>query len=481
MPDDERLGGTRDPHEYGRRHRRDETPPPPPTEEQPRRRRRSVESGGVSVADLVQRHTGSRPDLTPVNPDQLRQNGVMTGRRARQDEPPNRSGSAPSIASALEDGAPFPPDQAAPPRAPESVENFPRDEAQSRRPGGNSSYFTIPSDAIRSSFSSEVAEPPAQDTPFPTDFPDDDGPTSRPRGIGEGSGPRTALPPDMGGPRRTRRVRDRGDGFDAFDGGARRPGEASAHYPVPGTEPRRPGEASAHHPVPGTQDPRRNGLRQPGQTSAQFLATDAPGRFSPDPDAPRRRAGETSGHHGFPSTPEPSHRNGGRHVGEASGLHGIPGTDAPNGFPPDPDAPHRNSAHRAGETSGLHGTDAPNGFAPDPEASRRNGNRRPGEASGLFGAPGTDAPNGFPPDSDAPHPHGARRMGEASGLHGAPGSDAPNGFLPDAEGSHRNSRRSGEASGLPGTDAPNGFPPGAEAPRRSSRRAGENSGLHGAP
>ncbi|MGH3761574.1 hypothetical protein, partial [Actinophytocola sp.] len=70
MPDDERLGGTHssagDSNGYGRRHRRAEEP-----SEQPRRRRRSMEDGpgGLSVADLVQRHSASRQNLTPVNPD----------------------------------------------------------------------------------------------------------------------------------------------------------------------------------------------------------------------------------------------------------------------------------------------------------------------------------------------------------------------------------------------------------------------------
>ncbi|HEY7594954.1 MAG TPA: LCP family protein [Actinophytocola sp.] len=70
MPDDERPGGTHssahDPNGYGRRHRRAAEEPA----EKPRRRRRSMEDGpgGLSVADLVQRHGTSRHDLSPVNP-----------------------------------------------------------------------------------------------------------------------------------------------------------------------------------------------------------------------------------------------------------------------------------------------------------------------------------------------------------------------------------------------------------------------------
>ena len=532
MPDDERLGGTRDPHEYGRRHRRDNPAPAPASDEQqPRRRRRSVESGGVSVADLVQRHTGSRPDLTPVNPDELRQNGVMTGRRARPDEPQSRPSPAPrSIASALDGGPGFPPDQAAPPRpAPQPAENFPRDEAANRRPGGTSSYFTIPSEAVRNSFSSDAAEPPQDKglpVDFPMDFPEEDGPASRPRGIGEGSGPRPRRgressladafqqePPGGYGPEGGAPRRKGGRRADFPGAESPRPGETSAHYPIPGEPPnglgrgRRGGEAPNGFP----EGPRRGGHRA-GETSGFYgtdapngfppdpeaprhgghrageasglHGTDAPNGFPPDPDAPRRgghRAGEASGHHGvpgadgFPADPDPSHRNGTRRAGEAPGLFGA---DAPNGFPPDPEAPRR-GGRRAGEASahhGIPGADVPNGFPPDPAPSRRNGARRTGEAPGLLG---TDAPNGFPPDPQAPRRNGARRVGEASGLHGV-----PDGFPPDPEAPRRNgARRTGEGSGLHGVpDAANGFPPDPEASRRNgARRVGEASGLHGTP
>jgi LCP family protein required for cell wall assembly len=76
VPDDDHLGGTHsgDPQGYGRRHRRAEEP-----DEQPRRRRRSMEdnSEGLSVADLVQRHTGSRSGISPIPPSP-----TQGGRRA---------------------------------------------------------------------------------------------------------------------------------------------------------------------------------------------------------------------------------------------------------------------------------------------------------------------------------------------------------------------------------------------------------------
>jgi LCP family protein required for cell wall assembly len=485
VPDDDRLDGTRDPHEYGRRHRREEAPPPPEPQ-QPRRRRRSVESGGVSVADLVQRHTGSRPDLTPVNPEQLRQNGVATpGRRARPDEPQGRPAPAPRpIASPLDGGAGFPPDRTSPPRPPQPQESFPRDEAAVRRPGGNSSFFTIPSDAVRDSFSSEPGEPPPDDNGFPTDFPVDDGPSYRPRNVGEGSGPRNGLPPDAGAPRRksTRRPRPAAGPATSFDGfgsdapngfppdpeagrhnGMRRAGEASAHYPVPGADPRRAGETSG---------PRRRGMQEAfGPESRRNAA---------------RRAGEASAHYpvpgtdaapGFPPDPEPSRRNGRRRAGETSAPRMMPGTDAPNGFPPDPEAPRHNGMHRAGEAQ----HDASNGFPPDPEAPRRNGGRRGGEASAPRIIPAPD-PNGFPPDGFGPDPEASRRnggrRGEAPAHHGIPGADAQNGFdgfATDPERSRRNgARRAGDPAGHRGLpEAPNGFPP--DDGRNGMRRAGEAS------
>lgn len=84
MPDDDRLGGTRGSTPSGRRHRRAAEEP----EEQPRRRRRSMEDRpGLSVADLVERHTGSRPDLTPVSPPMPPSMSPPDGTPARRGRP----------------------------------------------------------------------------------------------------------------------------------------------------------------------------------------------------------------------------------------------------------------------------------------------------------------------------------------------------------------------------------------------------------
>ncbi|MDQ3405846.1 MAG: hypothetical protein M3548_21035, partial [Actinomycetota bacterium] len=65
MPDDNDLDGAPTPAPGGKRRA--------PEPEQPRRRRRSMDgAGGVSVSDLVERHTGSRNNLRPVSEDSAR-------------------------------------------------------------------------------------------------------------------------------------------------------------------------------------------------------------------------------------------------------------------------------------------------------------------------------------------------------------------------------------------------------------------------
>ncbi|WP_436492746.1 LCP family glycopolymer transferase [Actinokineospora sp. HUAS TT18] len=62
----------------------------PEPAETPRRRRRSMEgSGGVSVSDLVERHNGSRPNLQPVPPAQVRPAEIPS-------DPPRHSGEFPA-------------------------------------------------------------------------------------------------------------------------------------------------------------------------------------------------------------------------------------------------------------------------------------------------------------------------------------------------------------------------------------------------
>ena len=498
MPDDERLGGTRDPHEYGRRHRRSDNPPPPPPAEQPRRRRRSVESGGVSVADLVQRHTGSRPDLTPVNPDQLRQNGVMTsGRRARRDEPPpppppqaRQATAHPSIAAALDGADGFPPDRAAPRPGGQPGDNFPRDEA-GHRPGGASSYFTIPSDALRS----YTDDPGYQDNGYPAD---------RRNGAPD-------FPPDAGAPHRNGHRAGEGSGPPGFFEDAprpgRRPGEASGtHLPVPDAgRPGRHGTGPAH--PPPADDP-RNGYApdgdapRPGRRHGRGPADDPSNGFAPggEPPRPGRRRGKgpAPAANGFapdlpaPGLPGDDLRNGfapdgdlplpGRRPGEASvplppvgdaprpgrrrGKGRTPGDDPRNGFGPDGEPPRPTSRRGGPAPTENHGPgdDPRNGYGPDGEPSS------PGRGRGNG-----DPRNGFGPDGEPPHPGRRRGNGPAPTDNHAPGDDPRNGYGPDGE-PPRPSRRRGsgpapaDAGHTPGDDPRNGFGPDGEPPRASRRR-----------
>ncbi|MFI7676909.1 hypothetical protein ACIBVP_24665, partial [Actinophytocola sp. NPDC049390] len=337
MPDDERLGGTRDPHEYGRRHRREE-PPGGGGEEKPRRRRRSMEAGGgLSVADLVQKHSASRADLTPVDPHQLQQNGLMSGRRARQDrqsaegpagrghpgEAPRRQAPPPpSVADALNGTTPdFPRDDA--PRPARRAARFPQDD-NSRRPhpgeaarnGRRAAEAPGETSGPRRATGAFLPGPaaPVGETSGHHALPDT--PATRTRRAGETSG-RRALPPDTDRPRRA---------------------EASGHHAVPGEAPspsprprraRRAGETSAHHALPGEppafpQDEVPNGRRN------------------------RRRAGEASAHHAVPGGPPafPHEARNGFAPGEGTGHHAVPG-----------EPPVRNG-RRAGEASGHHAAPA---------------------------------------------------------------------------------------------------------------------------
>jgi LCP family protein required for cell wall assembly len=490
--DDDRLGGTRDPQDHGRRHRRGEVPPPP--EDQPRgRRRRSVESGGVSVADLVQRHTGSRPDLTPVNPDQLRQNGVATsGRRARHDDqslPPGRQvpePPGPSIAAALDGSNGFPPDRGAPRPAPAPAPDngFPRDE---KRPGGASSYFTIPSDAIRESVAGEdqngypdpggfpVEEPQARRPrpaprpgPETSGFAPEHGPNGFPpdRGAHQAPDPQHGFPPDPEAPRPGSR------------NGARRPGEASAHYPVPGDR--------NGFPPDGGAPPRRNGSRR-GRGQADG--------FPADQEAPRHNGHPAGEYPAFPQDGEAPPRPP-RRVGEASAHHPAPG-DLSNAFGPSgrrgtpADDPRRRpgeaSAHFAapGEAPEVSGRRRPvgDGSGPRGRAPFGDDSRSPGETSGLRRRGGDPRAVGEGSGPRAPFGDDPRAVGEGSGPRNRRG-DAPFGDDPRSVGEGSGPRsRHGEAPFNDGPRAPGEGPRGrhGDAPFGDDPRApGEGPrGRHG--
>ncbi len=520
MPDDERLGGTRDPHEYGRRHRREEPPVSGGAEEKPRRRRRSLEAGGgVSVADLVQKHGASRADLTPIDPRQLQQNGVMSGRRARQDRP-----SAEGPAGRGHPGEAPRRQAPPPPPVPDALggPDFPRDDA-----------------------------------PRPTRFPQDDNPRRPHPGEAARNGRRAAEAPGEAGPRRATGAFLPGPAApvgetsghhalpDAPAPRARRAGESSAHHAVPADAPspsprprraRRAGEASAHHAVPAEApyaEPRNGHHAIPGdafpvdEAAGPHAVPSAPrnGRHSGRPSAPADTRngfapGEGSGHHAIPGEP----RNGrpgetsarfpalgdavpvddarnGYPPGRGTGSHAIPGeprksrpgNDARNGFAPGEGSGHhaipgepRNG--RPGKPDAFPIDDARNGFTPSDgtgphgiPGEPRNG-RRPGKPDAF---PVDDARNGYAPnEGTGPHgipgePHNGRRPGEASGRFPAAGEGIGALAVP---GAPRNGRRAGQSSAqlptpddaFPIIDVPDGYGP-ADPPALTGRRPGEGS------
>ncbi|MFC4858819.1 LCP family protein [Actinophytocola glycyrrhizae] len=504
MPDDERLGGTHDPHEYGRRHRREDVAP---GEEKPRRRRRSMESGGLSVADLVQKHSASRSDMTPVDPQQLQQNALVSGRRARQDrqgaegpagrghpgEAPRRQAPPPpSIADALGDDAPEFPRADAPRASRHAPRNgFPPDVAP-RRPTSH------PGEAARNG--RRAAEAPQ-------------------------SG-HHALPPDAGEAPRNGHHAAEGPGFPvdpAATRNGRRTGHASGHHALPPTAPgeapgRRPGEGSAFFPAdtgrnghhaaepPGfpqntPPDTGRNGRR--GGSDSFF--PDAPG----DASGPHRRGAE---HPAFPAdAPHPGGPRSGSRRGEPPDFP----ADAPGAFLPDApgegsaprrrgaaspgfpaDAPGHSSGPRRGGGAPGFPADTPNAFLPDAPGDASGPHRRGAEHPGFR----ADAPHpGAPGDGSGPR----RRGADGSGFPGHPGEprgarrgDEPPSFPADATGAFAPGegsgprRRGGETPvPLPGSRRPGEASahhpvPGegpSPRPRRDARRAGEASAHHAVP
>ena len=336
MPDDERLDGTRDPQESGRRHRRAAEEPA----EQPRRRRRSMEnSGGLSVADLVQKHTGSRTNLTPVDPQQpLHQNSLLngtqqSGRRSLPEPPPRpaegqrppRPGEAAAWPGGQPGSQPRPPMEPPGPR-PGGAPRFPEDPAAAQgRNGHSADPYGEP--APRRGGSRRAPEPPADRYPGEAPYP------------GEGADPR-----------RANRFPD--DAHQPFPNGARHGGATHATPEAPGRNAGpRPGEAPTHPGAPGAPAP---GVRRPGEASVH--------------QPPPRRVGENSIH----QVPPEVYANPGR--GAAPHF--------PDGAPGEGSGPRR--ARRAAEPVGT--TEDGWAVTPPPELSPRPG-RRVGEGSAHLPVP----------------------------------------------------------------------------------------------
>ncbi|MPZ80542.1 MAG: LytR family transcriptional regulator [Actinophytocola sp.] len=291
MPDDERRGGTHssagDSNGYGRRHRRAEEPT-----EQPRRRRRSMEDGpgGLSVADLVQRHSNSRQDLNPVAPPPGEP-------RSRRNLPPANQ----------------------PPRRP--VEG----QGNGRRPGETAGGPQWPDQTNGQPPGRRATAAPHAGQAFPED----------PAGRGVAPG-HAGFPEDPAAHATGRRALPE----------SRPPGQASGRRALPDDPAvsgrRAPGQATGHHALPDAPPPAPPGGRRalpdgppPSQVSGRRALPDVPppghttGRRALPDLAGGRAPGQATGHRAFPEDP--------------AGRAPAPG---PAGFPEDPAGPGQASVRR---------------------------------------------------------------------------------------------------------------------------------------
>ncbi len=366
MPDDDRLGGTRGSQPSGRRHRRAAEEP----EDQPRRRRsRSAEDRpGLSVADLVERHTGSRPDLTPVSPPEA------PARRSRpgdgQPRPNGRPGEAESWGA-------FPRDQHSEPAEPRRA--FPPDR--------NGHASPEPRRAHR------APDEPAGSGPRRA-LPDPAQPGRRP---GQTSQPRRALPEPP---------------------------------PVQGIEARRaPGSETGRRALPDPQD-RPNGRRalpEPGRAVPPVPGRPAdtgrraqPEPFPPDqigravPPTPGRRALPEPPDPGFP-VDRPSRPNGSRALAEPP----FP-AEPPNGRVPG-EPPFPADRPSAGPRRGLN-----EAFPADRPVRGGETGRRPLPPAGL-----DSVASPFPPAEDTRRPaRGPRPPGPDGSFPRDPGQNSATHAVP---------------------------------------------------
>ncbi|MCT2585919.1 LCP family protein [Actinophytocola gossypii] len=369
MPDDDHLGGTRsgDPHGYGRRHRREQP------DEQPRRRRRSMEDngGGLSVADLVQRHTGSRANLPlppqppaegppqgggrralpPNQPPRGRPGESAPGRQgARPGElPPNGRGPAPQPGDGPRRAAPHAADgyqadagraPAAPPRSgaerhasgphpvpgaerhasgPHPIPGAHADEHPGNHPNGRpGGRAAVPPPNARPN--GRRAAQPQDAVPPLNGHPAEARPSGR-----RAAAPQDAAPPPNGRP-----------AADARPSGRRAavPPDAAPHprhgaEPLPADElPPGRGRPAGRRPGEATGGPQPNPVRRaPGQTSGHYRPGEATGGPLPgDRGTGRPQAGPLPGGREAPTPPPASHR-----PGRAAGPADLPD---PGGRPP---------------------------------------------------------------------------------------------------------------------------------------------------
>ncbi|MBM7770684.1 LCP family protein required for cell wall assembly [Actinokineospora baliensis] len=442
----------------------------PEPAEQPRRRRRSMEgAGGVSVSDLVERHSGSRSNLVPIpeadEPDEVPRH--QGGRRAAQ-EPPSRHAAEPApdvhrnvISTGGRRSAPeLPPE---PPRQPEPVRRPEPPKPQSRR--NRTATHAVPADVL------------AQSTGQPVDRPqravreDDD----RPRSVVDLLGPEASA-----GKRAKKETfaesasRGRADAKRSLPGNPPPPPARHTDEPPAGRRARQEPEPTGRRALPEPPalseptrsdriDNRRPALSEPTRSEPQrrpaalseptrseprrgparptgtpdFPLDDRSGRRQPEPFSENRPP--SPGRRGPQDRPFPPAGEAGRprRQGEVdenpleaprgTGSQPAPGRPLPTGQHPVPGRrpePGRTGAHPLPNRR-------PDGQHPEPHS---NGNRRP-DHTGAHPAP-LDHPNG---PVNGNRPADQDRRPDHTGAHPVP--EHRNGPIePHANGNRRSDR-----------------------------------------
>ncbi|GGP56508.1 LCP family protein [Saccharothrix coeruleofusca] len=425
MPDEPRRGGTGP--------RGEQTP----QDDQPTgRRRRSLETGGgLSVSDLVERH--SRTNIPrPVPPAQPEPGtgrraaptpppaAEPTGRRAapppaappadpgRRPAPPREAGPHPVPGSAQRPPAPPRPDEtgrrAARPRPtpPASGEPYPPEPGPRRQaPDATGTRPRPPAPGEPTGRRARPEEPAGEptgrrarpDSPPHTGRPEETGRRAR-RALPDEEPPRRSAP-EATGNRQPRPV-------PPSDAARRLAGEPSQRQPRPvppgedaARRPRRlaPGEDGPEHDLPAAEGgPRRQAPEATGNRTPRPI----PG----EPDGPRRLAPEPTGaRHPRPVPGEPTGARTPRPIpGEPEGPRRLApeatGNRTPRPIPGEPDGPRRLAPEATGART-------PRPIPGEPEGPRRlapeaTGARTPRPVPGDAGAPegtGTRQPRPVPP------------------------------------------------------------------------------------
>ncbi|WP_266118249.1 LCP family protein [Amycolatopsis sp. DSM 110486] len=418
MPDDRPLPGTGRHSDNGTPHTR-------------AGRRRSMETqGGISVSDVVARHTGERPTFDTEDSDP----------GSRRAEPGTRSNGSSHLAES---------NGSSHLRGPNGYSAAPGSRPGSRR--ADDADFDGGSHLAESNGSSRLGGPGSSHSAQSNGSSRLGGPGSShlaDETYSTSSRSRRAEQP----PPRGRRARPDDDP----------PAAPSAGGPVPHAD--SPGRTShaadAPEPAP-SRGPRRAAPEPPSPrrpTTSQPLPTGR--RRAPEPPAP-------GGSHAVPDD-EPDFSD--LPAAEPPGRHGTSApSEPPNGRP-------------RGRTPG------PTGAAPLPPAERpaRPNGQRPGPngmpgAGGVAAPNGNQGPNGMPPANGMPRPNGAAGPNGKPGPHGKPspqtgtngmgpnGAAGPNG-KPGPNGMPAPVPGAGGPAGPHGTSAPNG----TSGPHRVPGAAGAN-------